>query len=331
MSSSTAPAEALHDWLPPAWNATGGYSGIVLDRLAIHAADILGAEESCIFVRDQADPGTSIVAAAHGPAEPLIGKRVPSAAGPMWARGGVVAPLCWEGHVEGSMSVTRHSHAAAFSTADAALMRVLGDIGGAAVNHAHARVKAQPTAGSAIASLVAALDERDGYTARHSQAVVTTAATIGLAMGMDQAEVEELEVAALLHDVGKVHVPDAILNKPGSLTPEEFEVMARHPVWGAEMLTHVPGLELVAAIVRFHHERWDGGGYPDSLSGRRIPLASRIIAVCDSHNAMTSDRPYRKAMSGRAARSILRSGAGRQFDPAVVTAFESSFQPGDYA
>ncbi len=325
MATFTADAEALESWFRPAWGAAGGYSGIVLDRLAKHAVDILDAEESCIFVCDQSDPDTSIVAAAHGAAERLIGKRVPSAAGPMWAHGGVVTPLCWGGDVQGSLSVSRSINSAQFSDGDSALMRMLADLGGAAVCHAHARISSrQAGAGLAIARLVAALDERDGYTARHSHAVVTGAAAVGRAVGMDEADVAELEIAALLHDIGKIHVPDSILNKPGPLNAEEHEIMARHPVWGADMLAQVPGLEVVAAVVRFHHERWDGAGYPDSIAGRRIPLASRIIAVCDSHNAMTSDRPYRNALSDDAARAELDMAAGWQFDPGVVAAFKAS-------
>jgi putative nucleotidyltransferase with HDIG domain len=311
--------------------ADPGYSGIVLDRLAKHALDILDVDESCIFVRDQRDPDTSIVAAARGAAEPLIGKRVPSAADHMWSHGGAVAQLRWDGDVQGALSVGRSTAPARFSDGDAALLRMLSHIGGAAVCHAHERLSPERGTGAAIASLVATLDERDGYTAQHSREMVAGAGALGRAIGMDQAEVAELEVAALLHDIGKVRVPDSILNKPGPLNAEEHAVMAGHPVWGAEMLTRVPGLEVVAAIVRFHHERWDGAGYPDSLSGRRIPLASRIISVCDSHNAMTSDRPYRRAMSGGDALAELRTGAGWQFDPDVVAEFESSTERGERA
>ena len=325
MATFTIPAAPVLAWLPHGWGESGGYTGIVLDRLAKHTVDILDAQESCILVRDQGDPDSSIVAAAHGGAEPLIGKRVSSAAGHMWAHGGAVAPLCWHGDVHGELSVSRSESADAFTEGDVALLGHLSEIGGAAVSHAHDRGSAQPGAAAAIAALVASLDQRDGYTARHSQEVVAGAGAVGRAVGMDQAEVAELEAAALLHDVGKMHVPDSILNKRGTLSAEEHAVMATHPARGAEMLTNVPGLEVVAAIVRFHHERWDGAGYPDSLSGTRIPLASRIIAVCDSHNAMTSDRPYRRAMSSADARAELRTGAGWQFDPGVVAAFESCF------
>jgi polar amino acid transport system substrate-binding protein len=145
-------------------------------------------------------------------------------------------------------------------------------------------------------------------------------------MGLDRAELAELEVAALLHDIGKILVPDSILKKPGRLTPDEYAQMTIHPARGAEILARVPGLEVVATIVRYHHERWDGSGYPDGLSGERIPLASRIISVCDSFNAMTSDRPYRRAMSADDALTELHINAGWQFDPAVVFTAADAFQ-----
>jgi HD-GYP domain-containing protein (c-di-GMP phosphodiesterase class II) len=152
--------------------------------------------------------------------------------------------------------------------------------------------------------------------------VVELACEIGRASGFSRAGLAELSVAALLHDIGKIRVPDSILNKPGSLTAGEREVIAQHPILGAEALIRVAGLEVVAALVRYHHERWDGSGYPDGLSGARIPRASRIIAVCDAYSAMTSDRPYRDAMSQERAFSELRAGAGWQFDAEVVAQLE---------
>jgi putative nucleotidyltransferase with HDIG domain len=134
------------------------------------------------------------------------------------------------------------------------------------------------------------------------------------------ATVRELELAARLHDLGKIGVPDVILHKPGRLTPAEWEVMRKHPGWGAEALASVPGGAAVAAAVRGHHERWDGRGYPDELAGEEIPIASRIIAVADAWHAMTSNRSYRRALDEEHARQELCDGAGTQFDPAVVEA-----------
>jgi HD-GYP domain-containing protein (c-di-GMP phosphodiesterase class II) len=127
--------------------------------------------------------------------------------------------------------------------------------------------------------------------------------------------------------VGKIQVPDAVLNKPGPLEPHENEVIRCHATWGAETLARIPGLEAVATIVRFHHERWDGAGYPDGLSGARIPLASRIICACDAFAAMTADRPYREAMPACDALEEVVAGSGTQFDPAVVEALSHAVGP----
>jgi HD-GYP domain-containing protein (c-di-GMP phosphodiesterase class II) len=146
---------------------------------------------------------------------------------------------------------------------------------------------------------------------------------------MPPEEIELLECAARLHDVGKLGVPEAILRKPGPLDESEWAVMRRHPEWGAQMVARVPGLEGIAEYVRGHHERWDGRGYPDGLAGSRIPLASRVISVCDAFEAMVSRRPYRAPLSFDAALRELLAGAGSQFDPGLVAAVEAESGSGD--
>jgi HD-GYP domain-containing protein (c-di-GMP phosphodiesterase class II) len=145
--------------------------------------------------------------------------------------------------------------------------------------------------------------------------------TIGKAMGLSKRELENLELAAILHDVGKIGVKDDILLKRGRLSPEELEEMIRHTKYGAEILNHLRHLRDVALGVKGHHERFDGKGYPDSLSGEEIPLIARIIAVADSFDAMTSDRPYRKAVDLERAFEELKNNMGTQFDRKVVEAF----------
>jgi HD-GYP domain-containing protein (c-di-GMP phosphodiesterase class II) len=129
--------------------------------------------------------------------------------------------------------------------------------------------------------------------------------------------VERIRTAALLHDIGKIGVPDEILHKPAALDKREWHVMRQHPVIGERILRAIPGMGRVAKIVRHEHERWDGGGYPDGLSGPAIPLGSRIILACDAYHAMTSNRPYRRAMSHTDAVAELSQNAGTQFDPEV--------------
>jgi HD-GYP domain-containing protein (c-di-GMP phosphodiesterase class II) len=141
---------------------------------------------------------------------------------------------------------------------------------------------------------------------------------VGERLDLGPKALSELEIAARLHDVGKIGVPDSVLRKDGPLDRGEWEIMRRHPEWGARLLGRVPGLRRVARIVRHAHERWDGDGYPDRLHTRDIPIESRIIFACDAFEAMTSDRPYRDAMRPWIAVSELREGAGNQFDPDVV-------------
>jgi putative nucleotidyltransferase with HDIG domain len=172
-----------------------------------------------------------------------------------------------------------------------------------------------------IQALVHALEARDQYTADHSDVVAEWALDTGKRLGMDEDQLRDLELGAILHDIGKVAIPDDILNKPGRLTDEEFEVMKSHTIVGERILKPIGFLKNVAPIVRHEHERWDGRGYPDGISGEQIPLASRIIFVCDAYHAITSDRPYRAGQPHAFARRILTENAGTQFDPAVVAVF----------
>jgi diguanylate cyclase (GGDEF)-like protein len=174
--------------------------------------------------------------------------------------------------------------------------------------------------GDVIAALASALQERDRYTGDHSESVVDLTARVGEALALDSQEICRVRTAALLHDIGKVGVPDEILHKPGPLTDREWEIMRQHPVIGERILRAIPGLGDVARIVRHEHERWDGKGYPDQLAGAEIPVGSRIILACDAYHAMTSDRPYRKGMDHAEAMAELTSNAGTQFDPEVVEA-----------
>ena len=170
----------------------------------------------------------------------------------------------------------------------------------------------------AIAGLAEALLERDRYTGEHSESVVELAASVARGLGLDSGEIDKVRQAALLHDIGKVAIPDEILHKDGPLSDDEWEVMRQHPATGERILRSIPGLGGVARIVRHEHERFDGGGYPDGLSGNEIPIGSRIILVADAFESMTSDRIYRRALGISQAMHELRTGAGRQFDPEVT-------------
>jgi HD-GYP domain-containing protein (c-di-GMP phosphodiesterase class II) len=183
-----------------------------------------------------------------------------------------------------------------------------------------ALVHAERGSPAAVQALAAAIEERDAYTRQHSETVVHLARGVAMILGMPNGKVERIAHAALLHDVGKLGVPNEILHKRGPLTQAEWDVMADHPVAGERILLRIPELASIAPIVRHEHEHWDGSGYPDGLKGRAIPIGSRVILACDAYEAMTTERPYRPAMDRAQAIAELRKGAGVVFDPDVVDA-----------
>jgi putative nucleotidyltransferase with HDIG domain len=182
------------------------------------------------------------------------------------------------------------------------------------------RARAESGSPAAVQALAAAIEARDNYTHDHSEQVVSLATDVARLLGLSPAELDAVRHGALLHDVGKLAIPNEILHKPGPLTDAEWRVMAEHPVIGERILRRTPQLSHLAPIVRHEHERWDGRGYPDGLAGTEIPIASRIILACDAYNAMITTRPYREAMSPADAVAELRDKSGTQFDPDVVAA-----------
>jgi HD-GYP domain-containing protein (c-di-GMP phosphodiesterase class II) len=175
---------------------------------------------------------------------------------------------------------------------------------------------------STVRALADAVEARDAYTARHAERVAAYGLEIARACGMDAVDDPDLEFGFLLHDIGKIAISDAILYKPGRLTDEERDAMRRHPLIGEEIVRGIDFLAGARQVVRSHHERWDGAGYPDRLAGEQIPLSARVFAVADTFDALTSDRPYRAAASFREARRVIAEAAGSQFDPTVTEAFD---------
>jgi HD-GYP domain-containing protein (c-di-GMP phosphodiesterase class II) len=171
-----------------------------------------------------------------------------------------------------------------------------------------------------VEALTALVELRDPHAFAHGEQVMGVCQEVGRLLGLAEDALAELRVAAQFHDVGKLAIPDWILHKPGPLTEIEWYAMRRHPDLGAALLRSLPGMADVAAAVRFHHERWDGTGYPEGLAEEDIPLASRVLCACDAWDAMTSDRPYRAALPHDVALLELQAGAGRHFDPRVVGA-----------
>ncbi len=172
-----------------------------------------------------------------------------------------------------------------------------------------------------LRALVKALEAKDPYTKEHSERVTSLALDLAQLMGLSESDIESLRFAGHLHDIGKVGIQDHILLKPGKLTREEYEVIKKHPLIGAEIVGHISLLKEEVLIIKHHHERWDGKGYPDGLAGEDIPLLARILAVADTYDAMTSNRPYRPPLPHEVALEEIRKNAGTQFDPHIAEAF----------
>jgi diguanylate cyclase (GGDEF)-like protein/PAS domain S-box-containing protein len=234
-------------------------------------------------------------------------------------RSELVVPLWVDGGLWGAINVEEvYPHA--FDEDDVRLLVTVADQIGAALRSAVLYERLERAYLGTAEALAAALEAKDAYTADHARSIVDLAEHAGRRLGVEGRALRDLRFAAALHDIGKLAVPEAILNKPGPLDERERAVMERHTIVGEQILAPVEFLADVARIVRHEHERWDGAGYPDRLAGEAIPLASRIILACDAYHAMTSDRPYRAAMDAAAALEQLRAGAGSQFDPRVVDA-----------
>jgi putative nucleotidyltransferase with HDIG domain len=184
--------------------------------------------------------------------------------------------------------------------------------------------------GETALALLAMVGERDAGTNAHSKATAEWARRLCASMGLSQPQSEFVELCAILHDIGKVATPDAILFKPGPLSADEWDTVRDHAAAGQRILNQIPSLSHCSVIVRAHHERWDGLGYPDGLAGENIPFEARILAVVDAFHAMISDRPYRRAIAPRRALEILQSGRGTQWDPYIVDAMLGLFANSRY-
>jgi diguanylate cyclase (GGDEF)-like protein len=234
-------------------------------------------------------------------------------------RSELVVPL-WAGDELWGVINLEELEPAAFDEDDVRLVETVAAQAGAALRSASLYEQLERAYLGTAKALVAALEAKDAYTAEHARSIVEQCEAVGTRLGLDDAALRDLRFAAVFHDIGKIAVPEAILSKPGPLTPDERAIMERHTIAGEQILAPVEFLAGVRVLVRHEHERWDGAGYPDKLAGEAIPLGSRIILACDALHAMTSDRPYRSALSPEAAVAELRRHSGTQFDPRVIEA-----------
>ncbi len=297
-----------------------GYAGMVLDRLAEHARTVLGYESAWILVSPPGTSGPLAAVAGAGTDPDLIGRRMPMSAGAS-DFGSVESATVHVGAEErGTLCLGGPDRGRRFERRERELLDEVAGLVGEMLGHHAGHQLSLGDSEPEIRALVRALAEADGATYRHALEVAATARDVAVRLNLGGADLVEVELAALVHDVGKLRMPAPVLHKPGRLDPEERALMRLHPEWGAEMVARVPGLEAVAQIVHLHHERPDGQGYPFGLSGDQIPMASRIVSACGAYGVMTKRWPHRDAIEIDAAVSELRRHAGTQFDPDVVDA-----------
>ena len=330
--------------------ARGGHMGAVLDRVAEEACSVTGAFRASVSVLDTKDPRVATIVAGHR-CEELIGRHFGIDEGMMrdvfltgepvacddcrelWmqydraaGRPGGAAPIRWSGEVRGALAVVSRPGGPGFSEHELELLTRLADLAAVPLEQTDMHQRLEIANASGVEALTAAIDLHDHYTWEHSEAVMALAERVAQRLRFDEAALAEIALAARLHDVGKLGVPDAILLKEGPLDEREWEVIKCCPRWGGDLIERFPRLGHVATIVRCVHEHWDGGGYPDGLKGEEIPLASRVVLACDAYDAMSRDRPWRPAFEPWVAARKLRSGAGHQFDPAVVDALTATLR-----
>lgn len=243
--------------------------------------------------------------------------------------GAVCAPLPWQGETKGAVLVLVEESTDHPSTDDLQLLTLLANQAAIALQNSRLYSQANQLFVESIGALSDAIEIRDAYTAGHSQQIALYCLAMAQELGLSEEEQEVLHFAALLHDIGKIGVSDAILRKPGKLTAQELAEMRRHCAIGARVARRIEKLRPVVPIIYHHHERYDGTGYPENLGGEGIPLLARVLAVADSLGAMTSDRPYRPALSMDRALDEIRRNSGGQFDPNVVEALMAALGRGE--
>jgi len=234
-------------------------------------------------------------------------------------------PLTVHGRTSGALRLTRGLDSHPFTQRDLATAELIGSMAAVALENTKLRQSVEDGYRTTIRALAGAIDAKDPYTCGHSQRVAEYAVIAGVSLSMDESDMTTLEYAAILHDVGKIGIDDAILRKPMRLSAREHAVVCDHPVIGAAIVNDIPFLQDAADLILHHHEHYDGGGYPHGLRGTDIPLGSRIIGIADAFDTMITDRPYRRALTLNEAMAELFRCRGTQFCPEALDAFASGF------
>jgi HD-GYP domain-containing protein (c-di-GMP phosphodiesterase class II) len=334
--------------------ATAESAEEVLGRSVEVTARVLATERASLWIQEEAEPrdlvGRSSVGYPEG-SDPAAGRRYPAALAHEWLERAepfvlepadfaafpgappasidryVVAPLRLEGGRVGALVATVGDRFAV--DRQLRLLAGLAHQAKLAIESAEHFEGLERTFVSTVATLANALEANDEYTSSHARWISDMALLVGRELELDRDALKRLELGALFHDIGKIGIPSDILQKPGPLTDDEFEIVKSHPELGEKILAPIDRLSDVRPIVRACHERWDGGGYPDGKAGEEIPVEARIVLVCDAFHAMVTDRPYRGRMPRAEAVERLVESAGTQFDPTVVKAFVRLFESDD--
>jgi len=335
--SLQAPGPAASDLAPLPLGATPAAADLrsLVDRSLDFVLRALPGARAVLALTEEG--GVHPISARGPAAAPLpleaVSARLRAGGGPSWhgvldGRPLAAALLAAQDRSFGFVCVGRDAAGPPFTWADGELLGAFAAQTAVTLQNAGLRRQLERAFQQTVTALVVTLEARHKYTEGHSLRVARMARAIAAALRVGPDLAEQVRTASLLHDVGKVGVPDAVLDKPGRLTPEEWAAMRQHPVLGWKILRPLGFLASEALTVRHHHERFDGGGYPDGLAGHAIPMPARIIAVADSFDAMISPRPYRPSLAAEDALAEIWQCAGTQYDPAVVEAFHRWYRKG---
>lgn len=296
----------------------------VLNTIMDRALELLNSNKGCIMLLDSKARELKVTV-LRGLSEKDLG-RIKREMGEniyqsYFSRSFLSTPLKIKDSIIGIINITNGNKGRGFTRRHLDILKELADQAAIAIDNARTHEELKKVVLNTIKAFAVSIDKRDHYTSRHSENVARYAVAIAREMNLPEKEIEKIEHAAQLHDIGKIGVSDYVLSKPGKLTPEEWEDIKSHTIKGAEILRPLEIMDGIVDLVKQHHERPNGGGYPEGLKQDDILLGARIMAVADSFDAMTSDRPYRHAMSREQAINEIKRCSGVMYDPEVVEAF----------
>ena len=297
---------------------TGAEVGLFTEADGDDVIASLGMDDLQLEIADALFEFTRRVKAENAPLVENDGKKLPDGAGLVNLS---ALPVAAKGKESGVLLLA-NKRSGPFNEQDTKLLLSIGQHAGIALENARLHHELNEAYASTIAVLADAIEAKDAYTRGHCESVMRLAVEVGRRLELKGEKLDEVRYSALLHDIGKIGVPDGILLKPGKLMDEEFSIIQKHPAIGRDLVSRVPTLNRLTDAILHHHEKWDGSGYPEGLAGEGIPLAARIVGAVDAFDAMTTPRPYRNPVSHGEAIAEMQRCAGTQFDPAIVNLIE---------